>query len=438
MDLVGFVSGERGRRVERRPVAPAIAKFAASGLAAVVLVGVFGVELLQRIGRSEAIRDAKKTAALAGNGVVQPYVSRGALDGNHRELDGLDRAVRETVLTGGVVRVKIWSADGRILYSDEPRLMGSRYELGADDVEALRDGRIDAEVSNLGEPENRFERRYGKLLEVYLPIHDRNGRPLLFETYSRYSSVAASGRHMWVSFLPAIVAALVLLWLVQVPLAWGMARRIRRGQEEREALLRRAIDASDVERRRIARDLHDGAVQSLAGVSYGLDAAAEHAEPAAAATMRESAADTRRTIRELRTLLVDIYPPDLHRTGLGRALEDLVAPLPRRGIAATVEVDADDALPPEVEALLFRCAQEALRNVVAHSGATRVDVRLSVNGSAALTIADDGRGFDSTRAPEGHFGLRLLRDLAADTGAQLEIESAPSRGTTVRVEAPLP
>jgi signal transduction histidine kinase len=292
-------------------------------------------------------------------------------------------------------------------------------------------------VSDLARPENRFERRYGKLLEVYLPIRDRNGRPLLFEAYQRYSSVAASGRHLWLAFAPAIAGVLILLWLVQMPLAFRMARRIRRGQEEREALLRRAIEASDVERRRVARDLHDGAVQSLAGVSYALSAAAERTNGEAADTMHEAAADTRRTIRELRTLLVDIYPPDLHRTGLGQALRDLVAPLPRRGISTNVDVDDGQSLPPEVEAFLFRCAQEAIRNVVAHSHASHVDVRLALNGGAELTIADDGRGFDVVEAPDGHFGLRLLRDLARDAGARVDVESAPARGTMVRVEAPL-
>jgi signal transduction histidine kinase len=445
MELVGFDRSEQARRARRRPAIPAIAKFAVSGLLVVVLLGFAGVELLQRIGRREAIRDAKNVAALAGRGIVQPYVTRGALDGDvaqptgkAEQLASLDRAVRDHVLTGGVVRVKIWSRDGRILYSDERRLVGTRYRLDDEETEAFERSRTDAEVSDLAAPENRYERRYDKLLEVYLPIRDRDGRPLLFETYSRYSTIAASGRHLWSAFAPALIGALILLWLVQMPLAWNLARRLRRGQEEREQLLQRAIDASAVERRRIARDLHDGAVQSLAGVSYGLTAAVDRSAEERAAAMRDAAAATRRTIRELRTLLVDIYPPDLHRTGIGQALRDLVAPLAPRGIATTVEIDDDDALPPEIEALLFRCAQEVLRNVVAHADARHVDVRLELNGNVALTIADDGRGFEPGTSHEGHFGLQLLRDLARETGASVSVDSAPARGTTVRVEAPLP
>jgi signal transduction histidine kinase len=439
MDVVGSVTDREGRRAERSVVAREVALFAASGLAAVALLGLAGVELLQRTGRGEAIRDAKKVSSLAAEGIVEPYIERGALSGNAVQRARLDRAVRRHVLTGGVVRVKIWSRDGRILYSDEPRLVGQRYRLGGAEQASIGNGKVDAEVSDLAKPENRFERRYDKLLEVYLPIVGPHGQPILFETYSRYSSVAASGRRLWLSFAPAILGTLFLLELAQVPLAWRLARRLRAGQEERETLLRRAIDASDVERRRVARDLHDGAVQSLAGVSYTLTAAAEHVDGEAAAVMREAAADTRRTIRELRTLLVDIYPPDLHKTGLAAALRDLLAPLPRRGIETSLELDDDaPSLPPELEQLLFRCAQEAVRNVVTHSHARRVEVKLDLNGGAALTVSDDGRGFDVDAASDGHFGLRLLRDLAHDAGGSVEIASDPSLGTTVRVEAPLP
>ena len=241
----------------------------------------------------------------------------------------------------------------------------------------------------------------------------------------------------------AIVAApltLPLLWLVQLPLAWRGARRLREGQAQRETLLRRAIESSELERRRIARDLHDGAVQDLAGVSYSLTATADTLgteDPAQTeAAVREAAAGTRRTIRELRSLLVDIYPPDLHRTGLEAALHDLVAPLAPRGISADVDVSPELSLSEPTETLLYRCAQEALRNVSSHSAAQNVRVRVQgEDGIARLTVADDGRGFGGA-ASEGHFGLRLLGDLVREAGGRLEIDSNPGRGTRVCVEAP--
>src|SRR5437764_5592667 len=104
-----------------------------------------------------------------------------------------------------------------------------------------------------------------------------------------------------------------------------MARGLRQGQLERERLLQRAIDASNAERRRIARDLHDGVVQSLAGVSYSLAAAADRldGEPGSGdvgLSLRQAAADTRRSMRDLRSLIVEIAPPNLHAEGLEHAV----------------------------------------------------------------------------------------------------------------------
>lgn len=135
-------------------------------------------------------------------------------------------------------------------------------------------------------------------------------------------------------------------------------------------------------------------------------------------------------------MLVDIYPPDLHRAGLEAALRDLAAPLGARGIEATVSVPEGTRLSPTLETLFYRTAQEALRNVSRHSGATRVDVHLAVNGELArLVVDDDGRGFDG-EVEEGHLGLRLLADLAREAGGGLTVESASGRGTRIVVEAP--
>src|SRR5947209_3966282 len=370
-------NGASGR--ERRPrtsaargsgsVAIAIAQFALPGIVAVALIGILGVQVFRGTGKSEAIRNAKELTNLAARGIVAPHLTANALDGDPRALGALDRIVRTSVLNGPVVRVKIWDASGRILYSDMPALIGSRYQIGDDELHALRTGGTKAELSDLTRPENRFERHFGKLLEVYLGVRTPSGQRVLFEDYQRFSSVSASGQRLWRAFAPALIGALLLLELVQVPLAWTLARRLRRGQEQREALLRRAIDASDNERRRIARDLHDGVVQNLAGASFGVAAAAEEANDERSRTvLAGAAAEMRNTIRALRTLLVDIYPPSLHREGLEPALSDLLAPSAGK-LEASLDVPPGLQLPPEVEALLFRAAQETVRNVLAHADA---------------------------------------------------------------------
>jgi two-component system, NarL family, sensor kinase len=418
----------------------AVAQYALSGIVAVILLGGAGVYVMRDVGEREAIRNAKQVAELAGRGIVEPALTSAHLRGEPAATAQLDRIVRRGVLDDPIVRVKIWRRDGRIVYSDEHRLIGSQYPPSADELKAFATRQTQAEVSHVSSPENRFERRFRKLLEVYLPIHGPSGEPLMFESYERYSSVSASGHKLWLAFAPAIVGALAVLWLIQLPLAWRGAQRLREGQAERERLLHRAIEASELERRRIARDLHDGAVQGLAGVSYSLAADAERVDRASseeiAANLREAAAGTRRTIRELRSLLVDIYPPDLHRTGLEAALRDLVEPLAPRGIDVNVQFPRELQLAHPLETLFYRCAQEALRNVAKHSNAQHVDVRVTLDqGLARLIVEDDGEGFDGP-VEQGHLGLRLLADLVEEAGGKLEIESTPRSGTRICVEAP--
>ncbi|HEY6760009.1 MAG TPA: ATP-binding protein [Baekduia sp.] len=431
-----------------------VLQFAVSGLLATLVIGLIGVAVLRHIGTREAVRDAKQVTRLAGEGIVAPVMSPAAVRGDPAALRRVDAVVRRRVLGDDVVRVKVWAPDGRIVYSDEPRLIGARYPLDPEDQRAFSAHGVAAEVSDLGRPENRYERGAGKLLEVYLPIQGENGQPLLFEAYQRFGSVSASGRRLWLAFLPALLGGLLLLQLINLPLARSLAGRLRRGQREREALLEEALDASQTERRTIAGDLHDGVVQDLVGLSYNLAAHAQRldgADPDAAAALREGAATTRESVRALRTLLVDIYPPSLHRAGLAAALDDLARTYTARGLATTVDVEDCVRPPEETERLVFRVVQEALRNTQKHAHATRavVTVRQGEAG-VVLEAEDDGRGFDDAgmasgsgdgdrdgdAARPGHFGFRLLRDRAEAAGGHLQITSRAGQGTLVRMELP--
>jgi signal transduction histidine kinase len=421
-----------------------VVQFAVSGLVATVLIGLVAVAVARRTGTSEAIRDAKQVTRLAGVGIVEPNLTRGVLSGDPSAVHAFDRIVRARVLRDGIVRVKLWTADGRIVYSDEPRLIGAHYSVDPEERDALQAGRVEAEVSDLSRPENRFERSERKLLEVYLPIRGPDGGRLRFEAYQRFSSISASGRRLWLAFAPALLGGLLLLQLVNVPLARSMVGRLRDAQAQRETLLRRAIDASDLERRRIARDLHDGVVQDLVGVAYELAAQAERVENEhAAGALRDGASRARDSVRALRALLPEIYPPSLHRAGLASALHDLATTLTARGIPTTVSVSDDLRVSDAIERLLFRAAQEALRNAAAHSDASAITASVArVNGAAILEVRDDGVGFDTgviaDRPAQGHFGLRLVGDLARDAGGRLDVDSAPGQGTVVRVEVPAP
>jgi two-component system, NarL family, sensor kinase len=437
--------GNDSRR--RTDVAVPLARFALAGLLAVIVAAAIGVALQRHAARQDAIKDASTLAKLAGDGIVEPSVTQHLLDGDPRSIRDLDLIVTRKIKTkeSGIVRVKLWDESGRIVYSDNHALIGSRFELPEEERDALRTGESEAELTDLSRDENRPDTLHGKLLEVYLPIRATTGQRLLFELYQAQRSVTDTAQKTFLAFAPALIGALLLLQLLQLPLAYRMARTLHDNRQEREELLLRALAASDTERRRIASDLHDGVVQDLAGTSYALAAAADRIDgqaPTVSEALRDGARQTRRSIRQLRSLLVDIYPPDLHRAGLAAALSDLVAPLESRGVHARVDLPPGLRLEPDAEALMFRTAQEALRNVMAHSDANRVDVSVILeNSHAGLTIADDGRGFtpDVAQAArdDGHLGLRVLADMAQDAGGRLDIDSQPGRGTRVCLEVPV-
>lgn len=439
-------SGRRPRRSGRWLVAVQVGQFALAGIVALAIVGLATAIASRRVGEREAISNARTTTLIKAEGLVEPALTGDLVNSDAAAMAHIGSVVRRDVLDDSLVRVKLWSGAGEVIFSDEPRLIGKTYGLGADERSAIRSGHIEAAVSDLTEPENRYERRWKKLLEVYLPVHTPGGRTLLFEAYFRYNAVSANGSRLWRSFAPISLGALVVLELVQIPLAWSLARRLRLRLRESEGLLQRALDASERERRQIASDLHDGVVQDLAGVAYSLSAAARQdpGSPPAPDALEGSAQTVRDGVRALRSLVIDLYPPNLREAGLETALGDLVDRARNRGMPT--ELDATglgDRLPDAVAGLLYRSAQEGLRNALRHADARSVGVRAATAGRIAfLEVVDDGTGFDqvaaAARTAMGHLGLKALGGLLDDAGGSLTVRSQPGAGTTLRAEVPLP
>jgi two-component system, NarL family, sensor kinase len=414
-----------------------------TAVSTVVGLGVFAVMSQEAIG--EAQKNAEDLTRVKGLGIVQPVLSDSLLTGDPAELATLDQTVRQRVLDGRTVRVKVWDPSGRILYSDKAALIGLAFPLGNPELQALRSNRSDSYLSDLSKPENQYERSFGQLLEVYFAIQTPSGQKVLFETYQEFASVQAQQARIMLDFGPILIGGLLLLLLLVLPIAWSMATRLQSAAAEREALLTRAVDASDGERRRIARDLHDGVVQRLAGTGMSLAAAAEMLDQASdpkpdsklLRTVRTGAAELRVAVRELRTLIVQIAPVGLTAGGLTAALEDLADPLRTKGIQVEVRMEAALRDQAEVQ-LIFRVAQEALRNASRHSAAKIVKVELlAADAGRRLTITDDGVGFEPgalvERRQDGHMGLTLLDTLASDGGATLRVVTAPGEGTRIEM-----
>lgn len=424
----------------------AVARFALASLAAVVVVVVGGYFALRQVGISEAERDTKDRVREEASLVEIAGLRDGLLRGDPTAIRRMDSIVLGRIITDEVVRVKVWSKDGTILYSDEPALIGKKYGLGEEEHALFETGGADAELSDLDKPENRYERPQGKLLEAHTPIRTPDGQQVLFEIYQRFGAVSNSAEELLSALAPPLIGGLLVLLLLQLPLAWSMARRLERGHIERERLLASAAEASSLERRRIAADLHDGVVQDVAGVAFGLAPLTEDAQrrgdEAEAAALRDATERLRQGVRDLRTLLVEIHPPNLATAGLQVALSDLLSPLKAVGIHTHCEIDEAAAEPGgEADVLVYRVAREAIRNAQAHADPKSVRVEVSRSSAATrLVVADDGRGFTpaerESREKGGHLGLKLLEDLAAQVGASLAIDSRPGEGTTVTLEVP--
>jgi signal transduction histidine kinase len=423
-------------------------QFVAVGLVTAAVLALVTGWLSQRAARDEAIQDALAANETLARTVIQPALSSGLTSSNAADVDRFDRLVRRRALDGEVLRLKIWNTDGQIVYSDEPRLIGETFDLDPDELRVLAQGGSEAEVSDLAKSENRYDQPLGRVLEVYTQVVSPDGQPLLFESYFSYDDLARRTDQVVGAFRPITVGGILFFLILTAPLVWLLARRLDEAAQQRERLLYAAVQASDGERRRIARDLHDGVVQDLTGTSYALSATSRELSAGGtksgglAHALDDLAMGMRDSLRALRSLLVEIYPDDLGRHGLPAALNDLLATATASGVRVTLDVPDSVDLPENVNKLLWRSAQELVRNALRHGEPAHLSVRLTVThskGSAGrevmLEVWDDGHGFDaSTTVPAEHFGLRGLTDLAKEMDGDLVVTSVVGEGTTASLK----
>lgn len=415
-----------------------MARFLGVGLVLFLALLVVSDRLVDRAAEQEALADARRTTQVLARAVAERSLTDALVAGDPGAIDRFDRAVLGGLLVDDVRRIKIWTTDGTIVYSDQTELIGETFALGEDERAILREGGTDAEVSDLSRPENRFEAGQGELVEVYTRIATPGAVPLLFEAYFSGADIAADTHAVFAPFRQIMLGSLLALGALATAVIWGLNRRLQRAAGERQRLLQVAIDASESERRRIARDLHDGVVQDLAGTTFSLAAAARESEPPAREAMADAVTSLRGSLKGLRSLMVEIHPPELDAAGLPAALDDLVAPAVAAGMHPAVVVDGVVDVPDAVVALLWRVAQEGVRNAIRHSRGTRLDVVVRRDGDqVVLEVTDDGVGLDpERRRDDHHLGLRGMTSLVAEHGGVLTVTGTPGAGTTLRLVVP--
>jgi signal transduction histidine kinase len=236
------------------------------------------------------------------------------------------------------------------------------------------------------------------------------------------------------------MAALLLFSLLTLPVAVSLARHVDRGHRHRAELLRHSVAASDLERRRVARELHDGVVQQLAAVGYTLSVLVEDLPDATTrATGRRLTELVLGAATSVREVAGSLAPTDIADGGLAGAIEDLASSTREEGLEVVVDVDPDVRVDRDIARIAYRVTREGLRNVVKHARAStaRVSIRAGDDDRVDVRVSDDGRGRTPGPAdPDRQMGLDLLAATVREVGGDLALEPGPHGGLVLAASLP--
>jgi two-component system sensor histidine kinase UhpB len=241
---------------------------------------------------------------------------------------------------------------------------------------------------------------------------------------------------LWSLFLAAVMSVAIAVTALVLALVIAQRRRLALEREHG----RRMLAAQEEERSRVARELHDDALQRLAVIRHELDQHAVLAGPEAVHRIGGVSGELEDLGTVLRTAAHQLHPSVVEKAGLVRALGALAEEFGRTaGLEVRLALPAPDlAVPPAVGVAAYRIAQEALRNVVRHAEVAQADLSLELqDGTLTLRVADAGKGFDAERQrPEDGLGLIAMRQRALAAGGQLAVAAARTGGTVVTATLP--
>ena len=330
------------------------------------------------------------------------------------------RVVSIMLPEGETLRIAAAAGEGT---GDLPGLRLAPRSKAAAVLQRRRSERVDSLVDDI-EVDQTTARRLGARTGLFVPLVVRD---------RAIGVIAAHDKREGDSRFSEEDLRLAETFATRASIAADLSQRVARDA------LRRVVAAQELERRRLARELHDETGQALTSILLGLKAVEDAKSPedarAAAAEVRELVVTT---LQDVRRLAVELRPKVLDDYGLQAALERLVeAYAEQTGIAVDLATQlGEERLPTEAETALYRIVQEALTNVVKHAEARRVSILVTRRGrEVAAVIEDDGCGFDPERH-DGGFGLLGMEERLALLDGRLTIESAPGTGTTLVAEVP--
>lgn len=433
-------------------------------LAGMLLIGMW-------VGHQVESSVLDRTAEVTGlyvNSVTAPYLQSlvGHSELSDEQLATLDALLTETPLGQRIATFKVWSTDGQVLYSTNRALIGQRFPID-DDLGLALSGQVAADVSDLREPENVYERQHWRrLLQVYIPVRQQGeGQTIAVTEFYQLPDqlehdVAVARLRAW----GIVAAVMIIMYLALVGIVKrgsniiaSQDRALRQKIAELSNLLEqnnhlhervrkaagRTTALNEQALRRIGADLHDGPGQALALALLRLDT--EESDAAAPEPVGRETAAVRGIVQdaltEIRAISSGLRLPELEALSLAEVVERAVRDHERQsGIGVTMELhDVPSVAPLAIKIALFRSLQEALSNAARHGGGVTVTVNLCHEaGRLHLHVSDFGPGFIVSQvAPNGHLGLAGIRERAELLGGNFQIDTAPGQGTALHVDWPL-
>ncbi|MEN9643699.1 MAG: hypothetical protein RL238_368 [Actinomycetota bacterium] len=410
-----------------------------ASLVAIVTVSVLHVWIMRRELRDHetqrAVNDVRDRVDLT----IEHDVTEALIAGDPAAIEAFEAVVHEHIVRPTTAGLALWTADGRIAWALDPAFIDAEYDLpdevstALDTMQVQTGGGDDSD----GVPEPGWKPQ--SAIEVYAPFVTSWGERMVWEVGLERDQVSQQANRLVVvvALLSALGAGLLLT--TQGVMGRTLVRRHERERAYRRWLTQRTAEMAVIERRQIAADLHDGVVQELTGIALDLEAPINGVDaPMSQEERAEFGRRVRSTVAILRGQTAELYPTTSALIDVPTALQSMLDRTPR-GLATSLDVDPDATVPPAYRWLVFRVAQEALRNVVQHSKAPHAAVELRrAESGTVLVVQDDGIGFDPEidAVEPGHMGLSLLSDMATAAGASLSIRSARGAGTTIRLEVP--
>ncbi len=461
-----------------------VRRFALASLAAFVVIGAVVTFAMVRVVRERAEANAGFHASYIVNAVLAPGLQGVSLDKplTGAELQRVDEVGRDRILSDGqTVRVKLWSPDGTILYSDDRSLIGRAFPEESGELTDVLDGHVENGVSDLNSPENVGERGIAsKLFETYLPLRNRvGGKPVaVAELYQDYSAIQAEIDNLVRVLLSVFVVGLGVLYALLLPIASGASRTLRRKNEQLqeqakrlEVLLSREQESVGELRRLnqmqtdfVAAASHElrTPLTSVIGYLRTIRQQGVTTDPASAEEFLAAAEHQARRLSLLVRRLLSAAaleegttPIETTTVPIAELVENVLRDLPAGADRVQLHIENGSAIrtdPDRLHEIVLNLVENALKYSV---DKTPVEVTAGPDGDGFLiAVRDEGIGIDpgdqraiferfhqvdqsATRRFGGlGLGLYLADQLCRDLGGSLKVRSAPGRGSTFTVRIP--